>query len=127
MPMNPCGGGAGGGRGGGGGFGGGGGGNAGPFVMPGTYNVALVVDGKAVETKPIKVIADPESQMNDLQRKRYNDILMDLHDMQRKGSAGPAGAQFRLHTDERRGGQGQRLNGRARNRQDAVRSLQQGV
>jgi len=82
MPVNPCGG-AGGGRGGGGGFGGGG--NAGPFVMPGTYNVALVVDGNTVETKPIKVVADPESQLNDLQRKRYNDILMDLHDMQRKG------------------------------------------
>jgi len=54
--------------------------------MPGTYNVALMVDGKPVETKPIKVVADPESQLNDLQRKRYNDILMDLHDMQRKGT-----------------------------------------
>ncbi|MBZ5496349.1 MAG: hypothetical protein LAP85_08100 [Acidobacteriia bacterium] len=86
MPVNPCGGGgAGGGRGGGGGFGGGGG-NAGPFVLPGTYNVALLVDGKTVETKPIKIIADPESQLNDVQRKRYTEILMDLHEMQRKGT-----------------------------------------
>lgn len=82
MPANPCGG-AGGGRGGGGGFGGGGG-NTGPYVMPGTYNVSLVVDGKAAEAKLIKIVADPEVQMNDVQRKRYNDILMDLHDMQRK-------------------------------------------
>ena len=81
MPSNPCGG---GGAGGGGGRGGGGG-NAGPFVMPGTYSVALVVNGKPVETKPIKIVADPESQMTDVQRKRYNDILMDLHEMQRKG------------------------------------------
>jgi len=86
MPMNPCGGGvAGGGRGGGGGFGGGGG-NAGPYVLPGTYNVALIVDGKTIEAKPIKIVADPESQLTDVQRKRYNDILMDLHDMQRKGA-----------------------------------------
>jgi photosystem II stability/assembly factor-like uncharacterized protein len=85
MPVNPCGAAAGGGRGG-GGFGGGGGGNAGPYVMPGTYNVALIVDGKTVETKPIKVAADPETQLTDIQRKKYNDILMDLHDMQRKGA-----------------------------------------
>jgi photosystem II stability/assembly factor-like uncharacterized protein len=86
LPANPCGGaGAGGGRGGGGGFGGGGG-NAGPLVMPGTYNVSLVVDGKAIEAKPIRIVADPESQLKDLERKRYNDILTDLHDMQRKGT-----------------------------------------
>jgi hypothetical protein len=84
MPMNPCGGAAGARGGGGGGFGGGGG-NAGPYVMPGTYNVTLMVDGQAIETKPIKIAADPEIQMTDVQRKRYNDILMDLHDMQRKG------------------------------------------
>ena len=87
MPANPCGG-AGGGRGGGGGGGGfgGGAGNAGPYVLPGTYNIALVVDDKTIETKPIKIVADPEIQMNDVQRKRYNDILMDLNEMQRKGT-----------------------------------------
>jgi hypothetical protein len=55
-------------------------------VLPGTYNVALVVDDKTIETKPIKIVGDPEIQMNDVQRKRYNDILMDLHEMQRKGA-----------------------------------------
>ena len=43
--------------GGGGGRGGGGGANLGPHVMPGNYNVALIVDGKTVETKPIKIVA----------------------------------------------------------------------
>jgi photosystem II stability/assembly factor-like uncharacterized protein len=82
MPMNPCGG-AAGARG--GGFGGlGGGGNAGPYVLPGTYNVALMVEGKVIEAKPIKIVADPEIQMTDVQRKRYYDVQMDLHDMQHK-------------------------------------------
>ena len=81
LPMNPCGG--GGGRGG-GGFGGGGG--LAPQVLPGTYNVALVIDGKAVETKPMKVIGDPGVQMNDVQRKRLYDISMDLHELQRRGT-----------------------------------------
>jgi hypothetical protein len=80
-PFNPCGGGGGGGR---GGFGGGGG-SAGPLVLPGTYNVALLVDGKAVDTKPMRVVADPASEMTDVQRRRYYDIAMELHDLQRRG------------------------------------------
>jgi hypothetical protein len=55
-------------------------------VYPGTYNVALVVDGKTIETKPMKVVADPEVQMNDVQRKRYTDMVMELHDLQRRGT-----------------------------------------
>jgi hypothetical protein len=55
MPMNPCGGG-GGGR---GGFGGGGGA---PMVLPGAYNVSLVVAGKVVETKPLKIVPDSALQ-----------------------------------------------------------------
>ena len=54
--------------------------------MPGTYTVALVVDGKTVDSKPLKIVADPEVQFNDVQRKRYNDIVMDLHEMQRRGT-----------------------------------------
>ena len=79
---NPCGG---GGFGGGGGRGGGGASPLGPPVLPGTYNVTLMVDGKAYETKPMKVVLDPELQMNDVQRKKYYDTVMDLHDMQRRG------------------------------------------
>jgi photosystem II stability/assembly factor-like uncharacterized protein len=81
--VNPCG--RGGGRGG-GGFGGRGGGNAGPYVMPGSYNVALLVGGKTVGSKPMKVVMDPAIQMTDAQQKRYNDILMDLHELQGRGT-----------------------------------------
>ena len=89
MPMNPCAapGPAGGGGGGGGGFGGfGGGGNAGPHVAPGTYTVALMVDGKSVDTKPMKIVMDPEVRMADASRARYNAIVVDLHDLQRRGT-----------------------------------------
>jgi hypothetical protein len=34
---------------------------SGPFVLPGTYSVALVVDGKTVETKPLRVMATQRS------------------------------------------------------------------
>ena len=55
-------------------------------MAPGTYNVTLMVDGKSVDTKPMKVVMDPAVQLSDVQRKRYQDIVMDLHEMQRKGS-----------------------------------------
>ena len=86
LPDNPCGGGGGGFGGGGGGFGGGGGVTQGPHVIPGTYNVLLLVDGKTVDTKPMRIIMDPQVQFADAARKRYNDILMDLHDMQRRAT-----------------------------------------
>jgi hypothetical protein len=81
QPANPCGGGAGGG---GGRGGGGGGAAAGPMVMPGTYNVALVVGGKVIETKPLKIVADPALQ-TDATRKRAAELAMDLHEVQRRG------------------------------------------
>ena len=48
--------------------------------------VQMIVAGKVVESKPIRVSADPSVQMNDLQAKRYYDITLDLHDMQRRGT-----------------------------------------
>jgi hypothetical protein len=92
LPANPCAGvgGAGGGRGGGGGGGfpgfGGGAGGPGPHVAPGTYNVALVIDGKLVETKPIKVVLDPGIKWQGTQQKQYFDLTADLHEMERRGS-----------------------------------------
>jgi photosystem II stability/assembly factor-like uncharacterized protein len=76
-----CGGGAGGGR---GGFGGGG--NTGPFVLPGTYTVALVIDGKTVDTKPLRVAADPEVVLTEVERKRLFDMAMELHELQRRAT-----------------------------------------
>jgi len=85
---NPCGGG-GGGR---GGFGGGGA-TQGPLVLPGTYNVALIVGGKTIETKPLKIVVDPMEQMNDAQRKRYFDMAMDVHQLQQQSTAMAAALQ----------------------------------
>jgi len=74
-----------GGGGGGGGFGGGGA-NAGPYVVPGTYNVALVIDGSTVATKPLTIVMDPEVQLAGADRVRHNELAESLHEAQRRGS-----------------------------------------
>ena len=53
--------------------------------MPGTFNVSLLVDGKSVGTKPMRVVLDPANQMSETQRKRYYDIVMELHQLQGRG------------------------------------------
>ena len=68
----------------GGGFGGFGGGVAGPLVLPGVYTVALVVDGKTVDTKPLRVVGDPEVLLTDAERKRLFDMAMEMHELQRR-------------------------------------------
>jgi hypothetical protein len=78
---------AGGGGGGGGGGGFGGGGNNGPNVMPGEYRVTLVVDGKDVATKSIRVNGDRDVTFPDDQRKTWHDTALGLHEMQRVGNA----------------------------------------
>ena len=75
----------GGGGGGGGGFGGGG--NNGPNVLPGEYRVTLVVDGKDVATKSIRVSGDKDVQMSDADRKTWHDTALGLHEMQRVANA----------------------------------------
>jgi hypothetical protein len=67
----------------GGGFGGG---NAGPFVLPGTYTVELLVNGKAVGSKPLRVMGDPEVILTQAERKRLYDMAMELHDLQRRAN-----------------------------------------
>jgi hypothetical protein len=71
----------GGGGGGGGGFGGGG--NNGPNVLPGEYRVTLVVDGKDVATKSLRVTGDKDMPMTDADRKTWHDTALNLHEMQR--------------------------------------------
>jgi photosystem II stability/assembly factor-like uncharacterized protein len=78
-----CGGGGGGGF---GGFGGGGGGTPGPFALAGSYNVALVVDGKPVETKPLRVAGDPEVVLTEAQRKQLFDMGMEMHELQKRAT-----------------------------------------
>ena len=84
--QNPFGAGCGGGGGGFGGFGGGGGGNAGPFVLPGVYSVSLVIDGKTIETKALRVNADPEVALTELERKKMYDMAMEMHELQKRGT-----------------------------------------
>jgi photosystem II stability/assembly factor-like uncharacterized protein len=74
-----------------GGFGGGrgfGGGGAipGPLVLPGTYNVSLIVDGKTIETKPLRVLGDPEVILTSAERKRMFDMALEMHDLQRRAA-----------------------------------------
>jgi photosystem II stability/assembly factor-like uncharacterized protein len=70
----------GGGGGGGGGFGGGG--LNGPNVIPGEYRVTLVVDGKDVSTKTVRVNGDPEMPMTDADRRTLHDTALGLHQLQ---------------------------------------------
>lgn len=54
--------------------------------MPGTYSVALMVDGKTVETKPIKIVMDPAVPLTGVARASYNVVTMDLHTLQKRGT-----------------------------------------
>ena len=101
-PSSPCGG--GGGFGGGRGGGGGGGAMAGPHVMPGNYTVSLLVDGAVVDSKPLRVVPDPGVQFTDVERKRWYDIAMDLHELQKRGAEAMAALQ-QLHPQMEQVGQ----------------------
>ena len=71
--------------GGGGGFGAGAG-TAGPFVLPGVYNVALIVDGRTVDTKPLRVTGDPDVVLTMADRKKLFDMAMEMHELQRRAA-----------------------------------------
>jgi hypothetical protein len=104
LPMNPCavpadsGAAPGrGGGGGGGGFGGGGGlGGPAPYVIPGTYTVALTSGGKVLDSKPLKIIMDPDVKFAAGEIDKYNAVVSDLHSIQRRGVAA-ASALNTLH------------------------------
>ncbi|MGH9175730.1 MAG: hypothetical protein ACRD1H_15300, partial [Vicinamibacterales bacterium] len=78
----PTGGPGGGGGGAGGGGAGGPGNNNGPFVMPGEYQVTLVVGGRDVASKPVRVIGDTAVQMTDADRKTWHDTALAFHRLQ---------------------------------------------
>ena len=66
------------------------------MVVPGSYTVSLVSDGKVVDTKPLRLVMDPTVQLADGPRARYNAVLVDLHEQQRRGTeaARPLAALF---------------------------------
>ena len=49
----------------------------------GDYRVTLVVDGKDVATKTVRVSGDKDMPMTDAERKTWHDTALNLHDMQR--------------------------------------------
>jgi hypothetical protein len=55
-------------------------------VLPGIYNVSLIVDGKTIETKPLKVMADPEVALTPVDRQRMFDMAMEMHELQRRAT-----------------------------------------
>ena len=87
QPENPCAAGGPGAGGPGGGFGGfGGGANAGPYATPGDYTVQLVADGAVLDTKPMRMIMDPEVRLAGKDRVAYDRLVNDLHDRQVAGA-----------------------------------------
>ena len=69
-----------------GGFGGGAAGSPGPFVLPGMYTVSLVVDGRTVESKPLRVLDDPEVVLTAVERKKLFEMAMDVQELQKRGT-----------------------------------------
>jgi photosystem II stability/assembly factor-like uncharacterized protein len=67
-------------------FGGAGVGNPGPYVLGGTYTVSLIVDGKTVDSKPLRVAPDPEVALTEVERKKMFDMAMEMHELQRRGT-----------------------------------------
>jgi hypothetical protein len=55
--------------------------------MPGTYTVALTSGGKVLDSKPLKVVFDPDVHFAAGEHERYTAILNDLHALQRRGVA----------------------------------------
>jgi hypothetical protein len=55
-------------------------------VLPGIYNVSLIVDGKTVETKPLRVMADADVALTEIERKRMFDMAMEMHELQKRAT-----------------------------------------
>src|SRR5262249_15437166 len=53
-----------------------------PLVLPGNYRAELMVDGRAVDSKSLKVVDDPEMILTSVERKRQYDAAMELHALQ---------------------------------------------
>ncbi len=54
----------------------------GPLVLPGTYKVELIVDGKTADTKTLRVNDDPDVVLTSAERKRQYDMAMEMHALQ---------------------------------------------
>jgi photosystem II stability/assembly factor-like uncharacterized protein len=57
---------------------------SGPVVLPGNYKVELIVDGRTVDAKTLKVNDDPDIVLTSAERKRQYDMAMEMHSLQVK-------------------------------------------
>ena len=94
----------------------------------GIYNVSLIVDGKTVDTKPLRVIDDPEVVLTSVERKRMFDMAMEMHALQPRVTEASRGARVADPSDLTElattiGGP-ERHSGR---REGVVRRVQQGA
>jgi len=48
--------------------------------------VSLVVDGKTIETKPLRVAADPEVALTPIERQRMFAMAMEMHELQKRAT-----------------------------------------
>ncbi len=60
-------------------------GDVGPFVRPGTYHVALVVEGEVVDSESMTIVMDSEVGLAGAERVAYDNVANDLHEVQRRG------------------------------------------
>ena len=51
-------------------------------MLPGEYRVTLVVDGKDIATKSLRITGDKDAPMTEAERKTWHDTALSLHDMQ---------------------------------------------
>ena len=58
--------------------------------------VALVVDGEVVDSKPLTIVMDPAVELGGAERIAYDNITIDLHELQRRGTT-IAGTLNTLH------------------------------
>ncbi|MFN2446188.1 MAG: WD40/YVTN/BNR-like repeat-containing protein [Vicinamibacterales bacterium] len=58
----------------------------GPNVLPGEYRVTLVVDGKEVGTKPVRVTGDTAIEITDADRKTLHGTALALHELHRSAT-----------------------------------------
>ena len=111
--------------GGGGGFGGGPNLN-GPYVIGGVYTVSLIVDGKTIESKPLRVNEDPEVMLTAVERKRMFDQAMEIHALQPRLIEAIDGARGADAAARRRDDGDRREERRAGGREGVARGADQG-
>ena len=70
--------------------------------MPGDYRVTLVVDGKDIATKTVRVSGDKDMPMTDAERKTWHDTALALHGCSETANEAADGRVAARHAVSRR-------------------------